>query len=156
VKQADPLLEVVRNFHSGFSSGYTLVLHVHNRLPPGRASYSKTNVPGNGRRCSEPMHNALSFCTTPKHDQADSVPSVTSCDLHHFDAVFPPIKPLQFPYIGLNPSLLKDANAFHHQAGAELHIIGVPVAVNLFQLGRRGWHQELEQEKAVRPVQVVG
>src|SRR6266851_4436263 len=132
----DPVFKIVCNVGDGLLFGDAFRLNIDQGLPETRSPYRKTDEPGNARRCLQPMHDPVSLCTPSPHNETHSVPSTTPSHLHHLDTIFLAVKPFDLPDIWLNPSVLQRLYGLHHQAWAQLQIIGVLVPLNLFQLHR--------------------
>src|SRR5437868_7034482 len=136
LKEADPLFKVVCNVRGRLLFGDAFRLNIDQGLPETCSPNGKTDEPGNARRCRQPAYDPRSLCTTSEHNETHSVPSITPSHLHQLDAIFLAIKPFDLPDIWLNPGVLQCLDGLHHQARAQLQVIGVRVPLNLFQLHR--------------------
>jgi hypothetical protein len=60
------------------------------------------------------MHDPVSFCTAPQHNESGGVPSTTPSRLDYLDTIFLAIKAFDLPDIWLNASSLQRLHSLHN------------------------------------------
>src|SRR5215468_2085719 len=133
-----------------------LVAPVDKWLPEVGPTHGETDKAWHAGRRRQPFAHLFVVFSTPQDDAADFVATTLTHGRHNLRAVLAAVQPLDLPHVRLYLCVLKLLDALDHKSRAQLAIVGLLVALELFKLRLLRRYQQLEHKQtATFTMQVV-
>src|SRR5262252_9614212 len=133
-----------------------LVAPVDKWLPEVGPTHGETDKAWHAGRRRQPFAHLFVVFSTPQDDAADIVATALTHGRHNLRAVLAAVQPLDLPHVRLYLCVLKLLDALDHKSRAQLAIVGLLVALELFKLRLLRRYQQLEHKQtATFTMQVV-
>jgi hypothetical protein len=156
LENADPFAVTARDLGHRRLTRRLLGPPIDERVPEGRTADGKADE-ARHRRCNpQPFADLGVVLAAAQDDAADLVAAAAPRHRHYLHAVLAAVESLDLPDVGLDADLLQVLDRAHHQAGPDLAVVGLLVALEPLELRWLGRHQQLEHEQPAALVQVVG